>query len=182
MDRRQLPLANIITLGVQDFGAQRDFYRRLGWPQAFDSDDFAVFELRGALLALFPVDKLAADSHAQPELGHGGIRFSIIISVDKPEDVDELAARVRQAGGKLTKDPVDAEFFVGRDAYFVDPEGNFWEIACAPPGNPVVAASRRAAGMALRPKRLKPGRKAGRKGDLRRARRRAIAHSTRPRH
>ena len=92
MDRRPLPLANIITLGVQDFDAQRDFYRRLGWPQAFDSDDFAVFELRGALLALFPVVKLAADAHAQPELGRGGIRFSIIISVDKPEDVD-FAAR-----------------------------------------------------------------------------------------
>ena len=163
MARRPPPLANIITLGVQNFDAQRDFYRRLGWPQAFDSDDFAVFELRGALLALFPVEKLAADSHAQPEVGRGGIRFSIIISVEKPEDVDELAARVRQAGGKLTKDPVDAEFFVGRDAYFADPEGNFWEIACAPPDNPVVAASRRAAGLALRPKRPKPGRKAGRK-------------------
>ncbi len=164
MARRPLPLANIITLGVQNFDAQRDFYRRLGWPQAFDSDDFVVFELRGALLALFPVDKLAADSHAQPELGRGGIRFSIIINVEKPEDVDELAARVRQAGGKLTKDPVDAEFFVGRDAYFADPEGNFWEIACAPPDNPVVTASRRAAGLALRPKRLKASRKAGRKG------------------
>ena len=164
MARRPLPLANIITLGVQNFYAQRDFYRRLGWPQAFDSDDFVVIELRGALLALFPVDKLAADSHAQPVPGRGGIRFSIIISVEKPEDVDELAARVRQAGGKLTKDPVDAEFFVGRDAYFADPEGNFWEIACASPDNPVVTASRRAAGLAPRPKRLKPSQKAGRKG------------------
>jgi len=164
MDRRSLPLANIITLGVQNFDAQRDFYRRLGWPQALDSNDFAVFELRGALLALFPVDKLAADAHALPELGRGGIRFSIIISVDKPEDVDELAARVHQAGGKLTKNPVDAEFFVGRDAYFADPEGNFWEIASAPPDNPVVAASRRAAGLALRSKRLKSARKAERKG------------------
>ena len=97
------------------------------------------------------------------ELSRGGIRFSIIISVDKPEDVDALAARVLQAGGKLTKDPVDAEFFVGRDAYFMDPEGNFWEIACAPPDNPVVIASRRAAGLVLRPKRVKAGRKAGRK-------------------
>src|SRR5215468_4541654 len=76
MDRRSLPLANIITLGVQNFDAQRDFYRRLGWPQALDSDGFAVFELRGALLALFPVDKLAADAHAQPEPGRGGIRFT----------------------------------------------------------------------------------------------------------
>jgi predicted lactoylglutathione lyase len=163
MDRPPLPLANTITLGVQNFGAQRDFYRRLGWPLAFDSDDFAVFELRGALLALFPVEKLAADSHAQPELGRGGIRFSIIISVDKPEEVDELAERVRQAGGRFTKDPVDAEFFVGRDAYFVDPEGNFWEIACAPPDNPVVIASRRAAGVVPQPKRVKAGRKGGEK-------------------
>ena len=147
MDQRQPPLANTITLGVRDFDAQRDFYRRLGWPQAFDSDDFAVFELRGAVLALFPVDKLAADARAQPELGRGGIRFNIIITVDRPEDVDELADRVRQAGGRLTKAPVDADFFEGRDAYFVDPEGNYWEIAWAPPDNPVVAAARRAAGV-----------------------------------
>lgn len=148
MDRAQPPLANTVTLGVRDFDAQRNFYRRLGWPQAFDSDDFAVFELRGAVLALFPVDKLAADSRAQPELGGGGIRFNIIISVDSPEEVDELADRARRAGGTLTKEPVDAEFFVGRDAYFSDPEGNYWEIAWAPPDNPVVAASRRAAGIA----------------------------------
>ncbi|HZR08716.1 MAG TPA: VOC family protein [Myxococcales bacterium] len=163
MDRRPPPLANIITLGVRSFEAQRDFYRRLGWRQAFDSDDFAVFELRGALLALFPIDKLAADSHAQPEPGRGGIRFSIIISVDKPEDVDDLAARVRQAGGRLTKEPVDSEFFVGRHAYFADPENNFWEIACAPADNPVVVASRRAAGMPVRMKRARSGAKAEKK-------------------
>jgi uncharacterized protein len=147
MDRAQPPLANTVTLGVRDFDAQRNFYRRLGWPQAFDSDDFAVFELRGAVLALFPVDKLAADSRAQPELGGGGIRFNIIINVDSPEEVDELADRARRAGGTFTKEPVDAEFFIGRDAYFSDPEGNYWEIAWAPPDNPVVAASRRAAGI-----------------------------------
>lgn len=148
MDQAHPPLANTVTLGVRDFDAQRNFYRRLGWPQAFDSDDFTAFELRGAVLALFPVDKLAADSRAQPELGGGGIRFNIIISVESPEEVDELADRARRAGGTLTKEPVDAEFFVGRDAYFSDPEGNYWEIAWAPADNPVVAASRRAAGIA----------------------------------
>jgi uncharacterized protein len=167
MQRRPPPLANIVTLGVQNFDGQRHFYRQLGWPQAFDSDDFSVFELRGALLALFPIDKLGADAQAQPEPGRGGIRFSVIISVDTPEEVDELAARVRQAGGTLTKSPTDAEFFVGRDAYFSDPEGNYWEIACGPPDNPVSAASRRAAGLPPRPMRLKPGRKAGLKGQKR---------------
>jgi catechol 2,3-dioxygenase-like lactoylglutathione lyase family enzyme len=161
MKERPPPLANIITLGAQNFDAQRDFYRRLGWSQAFDSDDFAVFELRGALLSLFPIEKLASDAHVQAEPGHGGIRFSIIISVDTPEEVDELATRVRRAGGKLTKGPVDAEFFAGRDAYFADPEGNYWEIACAPPDNPVVSASRRAAGLPLRARRRKSRPKTG---------------------
>jgi uncharacterized glyoxalase superfamily protein PhnB len=50
------------------------------------------------------------------------------------------------AGAVLPKPPVEAEFFEGRDAYFSDPEGNFWEIAYAPADNPVVIASRRAAG------------------------------------
>jgi hypothetical protein len=43
------------------------------------TDDFAVFELRGAALSLFPVDKLATDSGTTPEIGHGGIRFSVTI-------------------------------------------------------------------------------------------------------
>jgi uncharacterized protein len=77
----------------------------------------------------------------------GGIRFAIIISVDSPEQADELADRVRRAGGTLTKGPVDAEFFTGRDAYFADPEGNYWEIAWASADNPVSAAARRAAGL-----------------------------------
>jgi uncharacterized protein len=140
------PLANTITLGVQDLPRERAFYEALGWPIVFDDDDFVAFELGGAVLSLFPVEKLAVDARAEPEVGHGGIRFSVIISVDTPEAVDELAEQVRAAGGTMTKPPVEPEFFDGRDAYFADPEGNFWEIAYAPPDNPVVIASRRAAG------------------------------------
>ena len=55
---RERPGVNVITLGVQNFDGQRELDRRSGWPQAFDSNDFAVFELRGALPALFPVDRL----------------------------------------------------------------------------------------------------------------------------
>jgi uncharacterized protein len=138
-----LPLANIITLGVSDVAGERDFYRRLGWPLVLDSDDFVVFELRGALLALFGVDDLGRDAHAEPERGRGGIRSSIIITVDRSQDVDE---RARAAGARITKDPVAAEFFDGRDAYFADPEGNYWEVAWSASDNPVTAAARRAAG------------------------------------
>jgi uncharacterized protein len=148
MAEQHAPLANTITLGVTDFDLERQFYRRLGWAQVFDGDDFAVFELRGALLALFPVDKLAADAKSHAEVGAGGIRFSVIINVDQPRQVDEFVERARIAGATVTKEPVEAEFFTGRDAYFADPEGNFWEVAWAPADNPVAIAARRAAGLA----------------------------------
>lgn len=139
-------LSTTVTLGVRDFAAERKFYRSLDWPQVLDASDFAVFELRGALLALFPVEKLAVDARTRPERSQGGIRSSIIINVAEPSDVDKLVERARLAGATVTKPPVEAEFFTGRDAYFADPEGNFWEVASAPPDNPVLIAARRAAG------------------------------------
>jgi hypothetical protein len=51
------------------------------------------------------------------------------------------------AAARVTKVPVDAEFFTGRSAYLCDPDGNYFEIAWAnEPDNPVLAAARRAAG------------------------------------
>jgi uncharacterized protein len=142
-----LPLANLVTLGVRDLGRMRNFYRELGWPQVMDDDDFAAFELRGIVLALFPVEKLAADGRDTPEPGRGGVRFTIAINVDRPDDVDAIADRMRAAGARITKPPVDAEFFEGRSCYLADPEGNFWEIVWAAPGNPVLDAAHRAAGV-----------------------------------
>ncbi len=146
MDNVRTPLANVITLAARDVRALRDFYRGLGWPLVVDDEDFAAFELRGAVLALFAADKLAADGREKAEPRQGGIRFTIGIMAERREEVDELARRVRQGGGRVTKEPTDAEFFEGRSAYFADPEDNFWEIAWAPGDNAIVAAARRAAG------------------------------------
>jgi uncharacterized protein len=140
------PLANIITLGVRDIAAERAFYQRVGWPLALDSDDFVVFELRGILLALFPSALLAKDARTDPQSTRDGIRFSIIISVEEQHEVDEMVARFRDAGARVSKEPTDADFFDGRSAYLSDPEGNYWEVAWAP-GNAVAVAARRAAGL-----------------------------------
>jgi predicted lactoylglutathione lyase len=141
------PLANLITLGARDFSSLRDFYRNLGWPQIIDDGQFAAFELRGIVLALFPINQLARDGNAEPEPGTGGIRFTIGMIVDTPDEVDRLTEHMRHAGARVTKEPIDAEFFTGRSAYLCDPEGNYFEIAWADqPDNPVLAAARRAAG------------------------------------
>lgn len=141
------PLANLITLGARDLPALRDFYRALGWPQIMDDGEFVAFELRGIVLALFPLAKLADDGNTEPERATGGIRFTIGVMVDSAEDVDLLTEKMRAAGARVTKDPVDAEFFTGRSAYLSDPEGNYFEVAWADmPDNPVLLAARRAAG------------------------------------
>jgi predicted lactoylglutathione lyase len=145
MDTSARPIANVITLGARNIPALRDFYQQLGWPLIIDDEDFAAFELRGVVLALFAADKLATDGRAAIEPRQGGIRFTIGIMVDSRDEVDQIADLVRQSGGRLTKEPVDAEFFEGRSAYFADPENNYWEIAWAAPDNAIVAAARRAA-------------------------------------
>jgi uncharacterized protein len=97
------------------------------------------------LLALFPIAQLARDGNTEPEPGTGGVRFTIGVMVDTAEEVDRLTDQMRQAGARITKAPVDAEFFAGRSAYLCDLEGNYFEIAWAEPGNPIVAAARRVA-------------------------------------
>jgi hypothetical protein len=143
-----LPLANLITFGARDFNALRDFYRRVGWPQVMDDGEFAVFELRGIVLAVFPLAKLARDGNTEAEASAGGIRFTIGVQVDSADEVDRLTEHMRAAGARVTKEPVDAEFFTGRSAYLCDPDDNYFEIVWADiPNNPVVSASRRAAGL-----------------------------------
>ena len=141
------PLANLITLGARDLPRLREFYRALGWPQIIDDGEFVAFELRGIVLALFPLTQLARDGCTEPEPVSSGIGFTIGINVDSAEEVDRLTERMRSAGARVTKEPVDAEFFTGRSAYLCDPEGNYFEIVWAESDNPVLVAARRAAGV-----------------------------------
>src|SRR5262249_22158606 len=103
----------------------------------------------GIVLALFPLAKLARDGSAEPEPGTGGIRFTIGVQVDSAVEVDRLTEQMRHAGARVTKEPVDAEFFTGRSAYVCDPEGNYFEIAWEDsPNTRAAIAPRRAAGRA----------------------------------
>jgi uncharacterized protein len=43
--------------------------------------------------------------------------------VDAPEEVDQLTEQLRRAGARVTKEPVDADFFMGCSAYLCDPRG-----------------------------------------------------------
>jgi len=133
----------VVTLGARDLPSLREFYTRLGWPLAIEMDGFAVFGLHGAVLALFPLDELAADGHVEAAAPAEGIAASLAINVDERDEVDTALDAARAAGGRVTKEPVGADWG-GRTAYFADPEDNYWEIAWVPPDSSMAAAIARA--------------------------------------
>jgi uncharacterized protein len=138
---------NVITLGARDLPRLRSFYAALGWEVAIEAEDFCAFELRGALLALFPWNKLAGDAQASAAPPTPGMRgFSLGINVDRPEQVDEIIATVERAGATVTKPPSDPTEFEGRHAYFADPEENYWEVVCLKGDGPGQQAIKRALG------------------------------------
>jgi uncharacterized protein len=138
------PRLTVVTLGARDLETLRRFYRGLGWSTAIDLEDFAAFETEGAVLALFPLDQLAADGNVPAAAPTEGLRgFSLAISVDRPEDVDMTVNAARAAGARVTKEPTQAEWG-GRTAYFADPEDNFWEVAWVPAESAMAELLRRA--------------------------------------
>lgn len=131
---------SVITLGARDLPRLRDFYAGLGWPLIADLDDFAAFQTRGAVLTLYMVEKMLADSGAR-DTGHGG--FTLAINVEEREQVDEAIAAAREAGARVANEPVDMEWG-GRSGHFADPEDNHWEIAWVPPDSEMAKALLRA--------------------------------------
>jgi catechol 2,3-dioxygenase-like lactoylglutathione lyase family enzyme len=123
---------SVITLGAVDLAKLRAFYRRLGWREAADYPEFAMFDTGGALLALFPFGSLAADAHVAAGVRPQGYRgFAIALNVETRDAVDSTVQALRAAGATITKEPEDA-VWGGRSAYFVDPEHNLWEVAWNP--------------------------------------------------
>jgi catechol 2,3-dioxygenase-like lactoylglutathione lyase family enzyme len=136
----------VVTLGARDLPALRDFYVRLGWPAAIDLDDFAAFEMRGAVFTLYALDQLAADANASPPGPEPGFRgFNLAINVDRREEVDEVIEAAAEAGARVATTPTDAEWG-GRSGYFVDPEDNYWEVAWVPPDSLMAGLVARAVG------------------------------------
>ena len=124
---------SLITIGAYNLPELRSFYKSLGWEETeISSDNYAVFKTAGVLLSIFPIAELAKDAGVEfaqkPETFHG---VTLAINVDNPSQVDEAIEEIRQAGGKILRDPSDA-FWGGRTAYFADPENNLWEVAWNP--------------------------------------------------
>lgn len=119
---------SIATIGTRDLPAMREFYAALGWPMKALGDDFARFDTGGAILCLYPLDKLAEEGGVP---AGAGLVVGLAINVDDRADVDAAARAWAEAGGAVTVAPRDM-FWGGRCAHVADPEGNSFEIAWNP--------------------------------------------------
>ena len=131
MDEKIPARLNVVTLGVRNLPAVRSFYEALGWESRSTDDQFARFEIGGAVLALYSLDALAEEANMSPRDTERFAGFTCAIVVQSEEIVDAAIEVVREAGGHILAEPVAREWG-GRSGYFADPEGNVWEVAWLP--------------------------------------------------
>jgi catechol 2,3-dioxygenase-like lactoylglutathione lyase family enzyme len=124
---------DLVTLGVPDLDAARDFYATgLGWEIALDVPGEVVFLHAGhsRLLGLWIADEMAQDvGTPPPSLPGQGVTLSQVVQTES--EVTETLDRAVQAGGTVLKQPQYAAFG-GFHGYFADPCGFAWEIATNP--------------------------------------------------
>lgn len=121
---------SIVTLGVGDLDRAVLFYEKgLGFERVpYESDEIAFFDAGGVQLALYPWDALAEDTTVGPT-GSGFRGVTLAQNVESSKDVVEMIAAAVGAGGTLVKAPQPV-FWGGFSAYFADPDGHLWEVAC----------------------------------------------------
>ena len=122
---------SIVTLGVENISRAKAFYEALGFKVLTgDGDDFAMFDLEGTKLAIFPQEKLAEDAGVAAE-GSGFRAFSLAHNVPSKEVVDRVIAEAVAIGATVTK-PAHDTFWGGYSGYFTDLDGFLWEVAWNP--------------------------------------------------
>ena len=123
---------SFVTIGAHDLAALRAFYAGLGWREAISTDGFAALETGGAILGLFPIEELIADTKLDVSTERPAFRgVTLAINVESADRVDETLDNARDAGATILKEGTTAEWG-GRSGYFADPEGNVWEVAWMP--------------------------------------------------
>lgn len=121
---------SLITLGARDPDSLGAFYDRVGWTLGPTADDgFRAYLLRNVVLAIYPLESLAAEAapgEPLPAPGWNGVTFAI--NVDEHDEVDRVWAAMVDAGATPVAEPRTMAWG-GRSSYVADPEGNRWEIA-----------------------------------------------------
>ena len=122
---------SIITLGVRDRDAMTAFYETVIGFKNIGPEAMTMFDMGGFILGLWEADKLAEDAGQVARPADGFRNAALAYNARSIEEVDEIFARLSEAGVEITTPPHKA-FWGGYSGYFADPEGNAWEVAFNP--------------------------------------------------
>ena len=122
---------SIITLGVRDRDAMTAFYENVIGFENVGPPGMTMFNMGGFVLGLWEADKLAEDAGQIARPAEGFRNAALAYNARSIEEVDEIFARLTEAGVEITTPPHKA-FWGGYSGYFADPDGYAWEVAFNP--------------------------------------------------
>ena len=125
-------IVSLVTLGVSDLGRSIAFYEALGFRRkAKAAQGVGFFQAGAVTFAVWPVDELAKDAHAEiaPAPGFRGV--ALAWNCRSEAEVDAVIERARAVGATVPK-PAQKTFWGGHAGYFADPDGHLWEVAYNP--------------------------------------------------
>jgi uncharacterized glyoxalase superfamily protein PhnB len=122
---------SIVTLGVKDRAAMTAFYEDVIGFKNVGPEGMSMFNMGGFVLGLWEEDKLAADVGVADDRKGNFRGVALAYNARTQTEVDEIFANLETADVEITTAP-HKSFWGGYSGYFVDPEGNAWEIAHNP--------------------------------------------------
>ncbi|MBD2753030.1 VOC family protein [Spirosoma validum] len=131
MDKTMEQRLSVITLGVDDLAAMKQFYSEIiGWPTVAENKDIVFYTLNGFLFSLFGRTSLAKGAGLAPE-GSGFRSFTLAYNVPTRQEVDHLFEELKKKNVHMLGEPQNTPFG-GYFFYFTDPESNVLEVAYNP--------------------------------------------------
>jgi len=126
-----------INLPVADIERARRFFAAIGWtvqPQHPSTDGVGIL-VGGVQIMLFPEETFRGFvKHEMADPARGSeVLFSF--SAESREEIDELAARVEQAGGSVFAKPASNQGWMYGFG-FADPDGHRWNGLFMDPAGP----------------------------------------------
>ncbi len=122
---------SLVTLGVRNLEASKDFYSKLGF-QAHSSSNESIgfYQMNGFVFGLYGLQALA-DEASGGEIGSGFGGSTIAYNCRSKEEVDRTLEEAVAAGGTLVA-KAEEVFWGGYSGYFADPDGHRWEVSFNP--------------------------------------------------
>ena len=129
----KIPRITLLTLGVLDLEKATKFYADvLGTPPNTSYEGVTFIELPGTWLALYPLERLAADISPDVPINRSGFSgVTLAYNARSRDEVVGIVRRAETAGACIVKDPQET-FWGGFSGYFADLDGYHWEIAWGP--------------------------------------------------